>query len=116
MHSICLGVPSGSKMWHSHRVDGYNKKNKMNFTTTMNFKGHINGLTNYSMWNMWIRDCNIGLWISLLLGVQRNFISDYGSRYPDAMSIGDSMSFAYFFLFLMAVHENEMTVHEIEAK
>ena len=51
---------------------------------------------------MWIKDCNIGLWILLLvlLGVQRNFISDYGSRYPDAMSIGDSMRFS-FVIFLM---------------
>ena len=60
------------------------------------------------MWNMWIKDRNIGLWMSLLpLGVQRDFISNYGSRYPDAMSIGDSMSFP-FILFLMAVQENEM--------
>ena len=73
----------------------------------MKFNGYINGLPNYSMWNMWIKDCNIGLWILLLLGVQRNFISDYGSRYPDAMSIGHSMSFA-FILFLMPVRENEM--------
>ena len=56
-------------------------KNKMNFTTTMNFNGHTNGLTNYSMWKIWIKDRFIGLWILLLpLGVQRNFISDYGSR------------------------------------
>ena len=69
------------------------------------------------MWNMWIKDCNIGLWILLLslLGVQRNFISDYGSRYPDTMSIGHSMSFT-FILLLMTVHENEMTVHENEMK
>ena len=74
--------------------------NEKNFTTTMNFNGYINGLPNYSMWNMWIKDCNIGLWMSLLsLGVQRDFISDYGSRYRDAMSIGDSMSFAFFFIF-----------------
>ena len=81
-------------MWHSHKVDGYNMKNKMNFTTTMNFNGHINGLTIYSMWNMWIKDCSIGLCILLLsLGVQRDFISDYGS--PDVMSIGNSMSFLF---------------------
>ena len=50
-------------------------------------------------------------------GVQEDFRSDYGSGYPDAMSIGDSMRFA-FILFLMTVHEkrNEMTVHENEMK
>ena len=44
-------------------------------------------------------------------------MSDYGSRYADAMSTGDSMSFA-FILFLKTVHENEneMTVHEDELK
>ena len=71
-------------MWRSHKLwmNGYNMNNKMNFTTTMKFNGYINGLTNYSMWNMWIKDCNIGLWIlSLSLGVQRDFISDYGSGY-----------------------------------
>ena len=82
-------------------------KNRNNFTTTANFTGHINGLTNYSMRNMWIKDRNIGLRMLLSLVVQRNFISDYGCRYPDAMSIGDSMSFP-FILFLMAVQENEM--------
>ena len=59
------------------------------------------------MWNKWIKDRNIGLWTSFLtLGIQRDFRSDYGSRYTDAMSIGDSMSFA-FNLFLMTVHENK---------
>ena len=45
----------------SHKVGGYNMKNKTNFTTTMIFYRHVNGLTNYSMWNMWIKDRNIGL-------------------------------------------------------
>ena len=49
------------------------------------------------------------------MSVQRDFMSDYGSRYADAMSTGDSMSFA-FILILKTVHENEMTVHEDELK
>ena len=95
-------------------------KNKTNFIATMNFNGDINGLTNYSMWNMWIKDRNIGLWTLLSsLGVQRatsSVIMD-PNQYPDALSIGDSMSFA-FVLFLMIVHvnENEMAVHENEMK
>ena len=84
-------------------------KNKTNFIATMNFNGDINGLTNYSMWNMWIKDRNIELWILLSsLGVQRATLSVImdPNQYPDALSIGDSMSFA-FVLFLMIVHVNE---------
>ena len=45
--------------------------------------------------------------IIIIIGcTTRDFISDYGSKYPDAMSMGDSMSFA-FVLFLMIVHVNE---------
>ena len=46
--------------------------------------------------------------IIIIIGcTTRDFISDYGSKYPDALSIGDRMSFA-FVLFLMTAHENEM--------
>ena len=64
--------PKSFKDVASHKVDGYNMKNKTNFTT-------------------------------------RDFISDYGSKYPDAMSIGDSMSFPFILFFMTVhVHENEM--------
>ena len=46
--------------------------------------------------------------IIIIIGcTTRDFISDYGSKYPDALSIGYSMSFLSI-LFLMYVHENEM--------
>ena len=59
-----LNMPWCSKSFKdvaSYKVGGYNMKNKTNFTTTMIFYRHVNGLTNYSMWNMWIKDRNIGL-------------------------------------------------------
>ena len=69
-------------------MDAYNMNNKMNIATTMNIDECLNGLTNYSMWNMWINDRNIGLWTLLLsLGVQRDFMSNCGSRYPGIQTL-----------------------------